>query len=299
MAGGDRVRRCASCDKEVHDLSAIGEAEARALVLFEGPNGICVRFAHDARDAILHAAAPAPHGPARAALHRGVAAAAIGVAVAAAGCGPAAPSNVPLPADAPAAVAGAAGSVQAAAIAAPPAAIAVASAVAAPEVDGDGDGIVDREDACPAQAGKPSSDPQQNGCPARVVVVRSQGLVIVQRILFPRGGRAFTAESRAVVEEAARTLQQNPQITRLAIIGHASSDEQDAKRLGEARAKAVVTALTAAKVDPARLVVESAGHERPIANNATAEGRAHNRRVELQILDKESSCPAPGAGATP
>jgi chemotaxis protein MotB len=44
-------------------------------------------------------------------------------------------------------------------------------------------------------------------------------------------------------------------------------------------------------VDPARLISEGMGQWRPVADNATAEGRAQNRRVEMIIsgrnLDEE------------
>jgi outer membrane protein OmpA-like peptidoglycan-associated protein len=40
-------------------------------------------------------------------------------------------------------------------------------------------------------------------------------------------------------------------------------------------------------VEPARLVIKSWGSERPIADNATAEGRAANRRVEFTVLEKK------------
>ena len=55
--------------------------------------------------------------------------------------------------------------------------------------------------------------------------------------------------------------------------------------LSKRRASAVVTWLVArGGLDPARLVSTGHGPRKPIADNATAEGRAANRRVELLIV---------------
>jgi outer membrane protein OmpA-like peptidoglycan-associated protein len=53
-------------------------------------------------------------------------------------------------------------------------------------------------------------------------------------------------------------------------------------RLSQARAEAVVKALTAKHgISPARLKAQGAGPIAPVATNRTDEGRAKNRRVEL------------------
>lgn len=61
--------------------------------------------------------------------------------------------------------------------------------------------------------------------------------------------------------------------------GSADSNEQ----LAWARARAVRDALVARGIDPGRIAVEAYGERLPIADNATAEGRARNRRVEIVI----------------
>jgi hypothetical protein len=218
MEGTDRDRRCARCDRQVHDLSARSEIEASALLLVLGSGGLCVRFERGADGAVRHApeARRAPPSP-RAAAGL-VAAAAIGVAA----CSPTASAPPPVLSVAPA----------------PPPPFAVATA---------------------------SPDP-----PAVTPV--------------------------ALLEAVAQVLQQNPDIVKIAIQGHASRDEVNAERLGKARAASVVAALRALRVDPARLVAESYGLERPIADNATKDGRERNRRVEFKVLESKS-CVLPGAAA--
>lgn len=78
------------------------------------------------------------------------------------------------------------------------------------------------------------------------------------------------------------------------IVGH--TDDQalggggqfkDNQALSVARANAVATLLRGALSDGARLVVEGRGSSEPIASNATAEGRAKNRRVEVLVTRAE------------
>lgn len=78
------------------------------------------------------------------------------------------------------------------------------------------------------------------------------------------------------------------------IVGH--TDDQalggggqfkDNQALSVARANAVATLLRGALTDGARLTVEGRGSSEPIASNATAEGRAKNRRVEVLVTRAE------------
>ena len=53
--------------------------------------------------------------------------------------------------------------------------------------------------------------------------------------------------------------------------------------LSQRRAQSVATYLTAQGVDGTRLSTRGAGPDQPIASNATADGRAQNRRVEVNL----------------
>lgn len=281
MEGTARERHCVECDRTVYDLSARTELEATALLLLLGSSGLCVRFSVDDDGAVQYGRAPRrpPSAPRATGM---MAAAAIGVAACSAS-----PSSAPIALAPPA----------------PPPAVAEAparpspAAEPAPIVDSDNDGIPDAEDACPDEPGPRSDDPRKSGCPTIVGI--SQGeIVILEHVHFARGGRALDARGRAIVEAVAQVLQEHPDIKKVVVSGHASKDEHLAVRVGKARAEAVVDALRKRGIDPARLVVESYGDARPIADNATTAGRETNRRVQF-ALPEPTSPPRPGAGASP
>ena len=75
------------------------------------------------------------------------------------------------------------------------------------------------------------------------------------------------------------------------VVGHTDSTGSRAHNmaLSQRRAQAVADYLRAQGVDGSRLSTYGAGPDRPVANNATADGRAQNRRVEVTLR------PLPGA----
>jgi outer membrane protein OmpA-like peptidoglycan-associated protein len=92
--------------------------------------------------------------------------------------------------------------------------------------------------------------------------------------LLPGAGHALDAVARAIELDPDRNV---------VVEGHTDargSDELNA-RLSRDRAEAVRVRLIAAGVDPARIRAVGRGESSPIANNATPEGRAENRRVEI------------------
>lgn len=74
--------------------------------------------------------------------------------------------------------------------------------------------------------------------------------------------------------------------TRMRVSGHTDNtgSREHNMTLSERRAQAVADYLATTNVARSRMFVEGQGFEQPIADNATAQGRAQNRRVELQIL---------------
>lgn len=74
--------------------------------------------------------------------------------------------------------------------------------------------------------------------------------------------------------------------TMVEVAGHTDSDGSDAynQLLSERRASSVVAYLTSRQVRGDRFLTVGAGETRPIATNATPQGKAQNRRVEITIV---------------
>jgi outer membrane protein OmpA-like peptidoglycan-associated protein len=101
-------------------------------------------------------------------------------------------------------------------------------------------------------------------------------------INFDSGKSTIKNESMPVVEQIIEMMNQAKDI-KLSIEGHTDSDGKNESnlKLSEARAKAVVEAITKGGIDKSRLNSAGFGEEKPIADNNTEEGKSKNRRVEL------------------
>jgi OmpA-OmpF porin, OOP family len=109
------------------------------------------------------------------------------------------------------------------------------------------------------------------------------GHIAVYDILFDTGKSDIKPESDAALKEIAKLMSQNPSL-RLHVVGHTDNVGNLAAnmKLSQARAGAVVAALTSTHgVAANRLDSFGAGPYAPVASNATDEGKAKNRRVEL------------------
>jgi OOP family OmpA-OmpF porin len=103
-------------------------------------------------------------------------------------------------------------------------------------------------------------------------------------VTFAPGSAEIEAGSAPALDRAAALLAARSDLAVL-IVGH--SDNQgplaDNIALSQRRAEAVRQALIARGIDGARLEAHGAGFLAPLASNATEEGRAQNRRVELVV----------------
>lgn len=114
--------------------------------------------------------------------------------------------------------------------------------------------------------------------------LNSDGHVALQ-INFDTGKATIKPDSQAIVDQIVTLLKDNKDL-KLAVEGHTDNvgDAKANKTLSEARAKAVVAALTGKGIAASRLKSAGYGQEKPIADNSTDDGRAKNRRVELVKL---------------
>ena len=89
---------------------------------------------------------------------------------------------------------------------------------------------------------------------------------------------------RDTLYNVAQTLHEYESTT-VDVAGHADSTGSDDHNmaLSQRRADAVAQVLSSNGVNPVRLVAVGFGESRPIADNATVDGRAKNRRVEIKL----------------
>jgi len=110
----------------------------------------------------------------------------------------------------------------------------------------------------------------------------SAGHLALYGILFDTGQATIKPESNALLDEVAKLVKEDPKL-QLVVEGHTDNVGQKAANLelSKRRAAAVQAALVARGVAGERLTTQGYGDSKPIADNATEEGRAKNRRVEL------------------
>jgi outer membrane protein OmpA-like peptidoglycan-associated protein len=114
---------------------------------------------------------------------------------------------------------------------------------------------------------------------------KSAPLYVADTVLFDTGSAKVRPEFAGLLDLGVVLLSQNPQVT-VTIIGHTDSvgDEQMNLTLSQHRVDAALAYLQAKGIDTATRVTGIAkGEADPVGDNATAEGRRLNRRVEFII----------------
>ena len=93
------------------------------------------------------------------------------------------------------------------------------------------------------------------------------------------------AEGKATLDKIARDLSKI-KLEVIIAVGNTDSVGTDAYNmaLGQRRAQSVKAYLTTKGVDGSRIYTESKGKSNPVASNATAEGRAKNRRTDIEVV---------------
>jgi outer membrane protein OmpA-like peptidoglycan-associated protein len=154
-----------------------------------------------------------------------------------------------------------------------------------PAKDTDGDGVPDHLDKCPTQPGPADNQ----GCPRVVVQPESKKIELREKVQFEAGKATIRPESDKLLDDVASVLKEHSEIKKVVIEGHTDTSGSAAlnKRLSQARADAVMKAIVARGVEKARLSAKGFGPSKPIASNDTPEGREANRRVEISIAKSE------------
>ncbi len=111
--------------------------------------------------------------------------------------------------------------------------------------------------------------------------------LVLRGVNFDFDKATIKREGEPVLDEAIQALKEQPDV-RISVEGHTDSIGTDAynQRLSERRAEAVADYLAAGGIARSRMSARGYGESRPVASNATEDGRAQNRRVEFGLLAK-------------
>jgi outer membrane protein OmpA-like peptidoglycan-associated protein len=128
--------------------------------------------------------------------------------------------------------------------------------------------------------------------PGAVVERIDDGIVVTfdenSGVYFDTNKYNINANSEKMLTKLASILVEYPD-TNVLVVGHTDSSGADEYNmtLSKNRANSVTTFMTSKGLDTARFTTKWFGEEQPIADNATPEGRAKNRRVNLAIVPNE------------
>ncbi len=113
-------------------------------------------------------------------------------------------------------------------------------------------------------------------------------LIMPNSITFNTNDSAMKTSANAVLDSVAEVAKEYNK-TRLQVIGYTDSTGNDKINipLSERRAASVANYLALRGVDGARISAYGAGASNPIASNATEEGKAQNRRVEITLINAQ------------
>jgi flagellar motor protein MotB len=155
---------------------------------------------------------------------------------------------------------------------------------------------LEQEKAQAAQMAKSLEDEMRSDLESKDVTISNlKGKLtvnILDRVMFDSGEAILKPDGEAVMRKVAAILAGHPTL-KIHVIGHTDNVPIRNRfasnwELSTARAMAAVHFLTEkAGVDPRRVGAVGYGEYRPLADNATAEGRARNRRIAITILPDE------------
>jgi OOP family OmpA-OmpF porin len=134
----------------------------------------------------------------------------------------------------------------------------------------------------------PKPEPPKVAKKERKAKLVGKKIEITEKVMFDYNKATIKVDSNELLNDVATVFTENAKIKKVRIEGHTDSDGKDAynKKLSQERADAVKAFLVKAGIDETRLEAVGYGEERPIADNATDEGKENNRRVEFNVLEQ-------------
>ena len=139
--------------------------------------------------------------------------------------------------------------------------------------------------AVPPPAKKPAPLPEPVAEPAPTIACRNLEIA-AKGLQFKADSAELSDTSKQLLTTLALDLTQFADV-RIEVQAHTDSDGSEAynQNLSQRRAQSVVAFLVAEGVSFSRMNAKGYGEALPLASNATAQGKAQNRRVEFKLLD--------------
>jgi OmpA-OmpF porin, OOP family len=131
----------------------------------------------------------------------------------------------------------------------------------------------------------PAAPPAPPPPPAAAPAPTSQKVTFAADAFFDFDKSVLKPEAKAKLDDlVSKTKAVNLEV--IIAVGHTDNVGTDAynQKLSVARAEAVKAYLVSTGVEKNRVYTEGKGEKQPIADNKTAEGRAKNRRVEIEVV---------------
>lgn len=128
-------------------------------------------------------------------------------------------------------------------------------------------------------------DPNRALPAPEVCAERLNAVLAVKKITFAPGSAEIPPAAAPTIDALAEVLRNCPPLA-MEIAGHTDSQGSEGGNaaLSQARAEAVLTALTGRRLKLDAVTARGYGEATPIADNATEEGREANRRIEFTLL---------------
>ena len=143
--------------------------------------------------------------------------------------------------------------------------------------DNDGDGVPDWADICGASTAE--------------ILVNSEGCEIVTGVVegleFAPDDVMLSIDAKSALDKIVSAFRRYPDVM-LSVTSHTDNrgSAADNLALSKQRLNAVVTYMISSGIEAQRIKPFAYGESRPIAPNATLDGRERNRRIEIEVIER-------------
>ena len=150
--------------------------------------------------------------------------------------------------------------------------------------------IVPKVAPAPVPAPAPVVVPKPAPAPAQVVVPAATKVTYAADAFFDFDKAVLKPEGKAKLDDLIAKVK-GISLEVIIAVGHTDAVGKDAynQKLSVARSEAVKAYLVSNGIEKNRVYTEGKGEKQPVADNKTSQGRAKNRRVEIEVVGTRSN----------